>query len=96
MDKESLQELLQKDLNVATKVHSCLKSEGWKIYEKILDRKEKELFIVFLDKPEKELTIERKGLEFLRETVDEFKDLINTAVKSKLDLENLAGEVQPR
>lgn len=92
MDKKVLQEKLQQDLNIASKVNSCLKSAGWKIFEEIIEKKEKELYNIFEIKNEQELFANRKALEKIQDAINEFKDLINTAVKSKFDLENLAGK----
>ena len=82
----NIKENLIENIETASRVNAFLKSKEWQLFEEIIDKKEKDLFTIFLNKPKEDLATERQGLEYCKEIINEFKDLVNTGIKAKMDL----------
>lgn len=89
MDKKVLKQSLYEDIQTAQSINAFLKTKEWKIFEDLVDKKEKDLFTIFLENPEDDLAMERQGITYMRELINEFRDLINTGVKAKMNLDIL-------
>ena len=70
-------------------VEVTLKSTGWKIFEKIVEQKKKELKDIYKITTIKELEARKLAIKKIDEALNDFKDIVNQGYQSAKDLDKL-------
>ncbi len=89
MEIKELKEKLNEQINKAKKVETTLVSDGWKIFEELLEKNKAELKNIYKISTLKELEANKKALRIIEKTISEFKDLVNTGLRAREELDKL-------
>ena len=95
MDKEIILKHNTAELEKARKVEVLLKSDGWKIFKEIYEKKideikEKDNYKTFLD-----FKAERKAIKVLRNIINELESITNSINEKQKIIEQLVNKKPP-
>jgi len=89
MKTEQIKELLGEQMNQASQVDVTLNTNGWKIFEKMVDEKVADMNDIDGIKTLKELQANQIAKKKIIKIIEEFKGIRASGIKAKIDLDNL-------